>query len=210
MEHIWKFPSACCNITLNSMCKCIHTCCCSKSFWHWWHHIRVKNCYYRNIFRVNTNHFSVLLSICNYIVDCSFGCSTCCSRNRNNRNTLICSRSNAFKRTNICKIRIFYNNSDCFGSIHWWTATDSNNAVCTGSFKSSYTCLNIFNSWIWLDFAVDFIVNISIIKYICDLLCNTEFNKIRVGTNKSLFKTSSFYFGSYFFNSTRTVITCFI
>ena len=44
MEHICHLPGSFCCVSLDSMCKSIHSSCCCKALWHCCHHIRINNC----------------------------------------------------------------------------------------------------------------------------------------------------------------------
>ena len=154
VEHIGKLPCALCDVTLNSVSECVHTCCGSKPLWHCWHHIRVNNCDYRNIVNINANHLSVLFNICNYIVNCNFSGCTCRCRNCDNRHCFVLCGGNTLKRANIRKFWIINNYADCLCRIHWRTAADCNNTICSALFKYFNTVLNIlygrirFDVWI--------------------------------------------------------------
>ena len=141
MEHIRKLPSTLGDITLNSVSKSVHTCCCGKSLRHSSHHIGINYCNYRNIVNINTNHLSVLLYVGNYVVDSNLCCGSCSGGNCNNRNTLVLRGSNALKRTNVCIFRVGYDNCNSLCGIHGRTASDSYDAVCSASLKRFNACL---------------------------------------------------------------------
>ncbi len=159
MKHVTKFPCTSRYVTLNRMCECIHTCRCCKSLWHWSHHIWVNNCHNRNIVNINTNHLSVLICIGDYIVNCNLSRCTCCSRNCNNRHCLFLCWCNPFKWTNICKLWIFYHDTNRFSGINGRTSADCNDAVSPTLFKCLHTCLDIFNRRIRLYVTIQFIRN---------------------------------------------------
>ena len=210
VEHIGKLPCALCDVTLNSVSECVHTCCGSKPLWHCWHHIRVNNCDYRNIVNINANHLSVLFNICNYIVDCYLCGSTCCCGNCDNRHSLVLCGSNSLKWTNIGKFGVVDDNADSLCCIHWRTAADCNDTISTAFLKHLNTVLNIFNCRVRLDIRVKCIFNACIFKHISNFFGNSEFYKVRVWSNKNLFKTSAVYFIRNGVNSSCSVIWCFI
>ena len=70
--------------------------------------------------------------------------------------------------------------------------------------------MNVFDCGVGLNVAENFISDVSIIKNIGYLFGNVELDKVGVGANESLFKASSFDFGSDCVNRTFAVVAGFI
>ena len=163
MEHICHLPCSLCCISFDCMCKSIHTCGSCQSFWHRGHHIWVYNCDDRHIMWVNTDKFSLLLYICNNVVDRNLCCCTCCCRNCNDRYTRFLSWRNTFQTSYILEFRISNNDTDCFCCIHGRSSTDCYNVISLSALECCNTILYVLNRRIGFDVRINLICESSLI-----------------------------------------------
>ena len=206
VEHIRKLPSTLSYVALNSVGKSVHTCSGGKSGGHCSHHIRVYNCNNGNIVNINANELTLFLNICNNIVDSNLSGSTCCGGNSDNRNALVLCGSYTLKRTDILKLGVGDDNTDSLCGIHRRAAADCNNAVSSASLELLNAVLNILNGGVSLNIGIKLVLYSRIIENICNLLCNAEFYKVGIRSNKGFFKAAAFNLVRNGVNCTRTVI----
>ena len=70
--------------------------------------------------------------------------------------------------------------------------------------------LDILNSRVCLDVAVDFIGKSRPVKNVENLLCDIEFDEIRIGTYESFSETAALCLVCDFLYRTAAVVACFI
>ena len=151
MEHVGQLPCSGCDISLYGVSQSIHTCGSCKSLWHRTHHLRIHKCNNRNILRINTYHFAVLLYIGNNVVDRYLSRCSCGGWYCKYRYGFVFGRCNTLKTSDICEFRVGNNYSDTLSCVHGRTATYCDNVVSTGCLESLHALLNILYCWVWLD-----------------------------------------------------------
>ena len=188
------------------MCQGIHTCGSGEAFGHGSHHFRIHNRNCRDIIGVDADELSLFLNVRDDIVDCDFRSCTGSRRYGDRRNRMVLRRSNALERTDIREFGIRNDHADCFRCIHGGTAADRNNGIRSAGLESRHAVLHVLDRRIRLDIRIYGISNSGFIEQVGHLLCDAEFDQIRIGCNKDVLIAAPLNFRDDFLYSARSMI----
>ena len=159
---------------------------------------------------VHTHHLAVFLCVRNDVVNGDLRRSTRRGRNGDDGHALMFCGRDALQGAHVRKFRVDNDDADCLCRVHGRAAADCDDAVRATLFESGNARLHILDGGIGLDLGINFVGNARNFQHIRDFLGHAEFEKIRIGADKRLFKSPALDFGRNFLNCALAVITRFI
>ena len=140
----------------------------------------------RNVVRVNANHLTILLNICDNVVDSNLGSGTSCGRNCDYRHCRLLCGSYALQGAYISELRVVDDDTDSLCGIHGRTAADSYKVISAALLERCNAGLNVFDGGVRLDIIVNLVSKTVFIQNVEYLLGNAELDEVGVGAYECL------------------------